>query len=178
MHPGLLCQRYPCHPSHDCTAPFPEHFPGEFSGSYWQNSPMETVLSTDPRYKHSVPSNVLPTTPLVYEQTSTRLWQKHSRYSDRHSCSGGQLHHFPGASTDWDYFAELVLPKKLLEFYHSDRARVDIKWLKPEASLVCTSVFRTWDWDQILKTLYLLFNMQSQDVFSPICKGVSHPSQG
>lgn len=63
MHPGLLCQRYPCHPSHDCTAPFPEHFPGEFSGSYWQKSPMETVLSTDPRYKHSVPSNVLPTTP-------------------------------------------------------------------------------------------------------------------
>lgn len=44
-------------------------------------------------------------------------------------------------------------------FNHRDRARrVDVKWLKPEATLVCTSVFRTWDWDQVLKTLHLLFS--------------------
>lgn len=81
------------------------------------------------------------------------------RYSDRHSCSGGQLHNFPGACTDRACFPELVLPEKLLEFYHSDRTRrVDIKWLKPEATLACISVFRIWDWDQILKTLHLLFS--------------------
>lgn len=51
VHPGLLCQCYPGPPGHHCTAPFPEHFPVEFLGSYWQKSPVQTMLSTDPRYK-------------------------------------------------------------------------------------------------------------------------------
>lgn len=51
VYPGLLCQHYPRPSSHHCTAPFPEHFPGNFSGSYWQNSPVQTMLSRDPRYK-------------------------------------------------------------------------------------------------------------------------------
>lgn len=51
MYPGLLCQCYPCPPGYHCTAPFPEHFPVEFSVSYWQNSPVQTMLRTDPRYK-------------------------------------------------------------------------------------------------------------------------------
>lgn len=69
----------------------------------------------------------------------------------------GQFHNFPGACRN--YFPELILPKKLLGFYHTDRARrVDVKWLKPEATLVCTSVLRSWDWEQILKTLHLLFS--------------------
>lgn len=147
--------------SYHCTAPFPEHFPVEFSVSYWQNSPVQTMLRTDPRYKtqflvmytHSQPPHWFMSRPLL-------------GYSSNPSGTamvtvvlGGWFHNFPGACADCDYFPELVLPNKLLEFYHSDRARrVNVKWLKPEATLVCTSAFRTWDWDQILTTLHLLFS--------------------
>lgn len=188
MHPGLSCQHYPCHHSHACTAPFPEDSPGEFLGSYWQKSPMQTVLSTDLRYK----TQFL----VMYTHSQPPHWFMSRLLQDYGSNPSGTVMDTvilgPSPSFSWSLHRMCLFPR---DGFTKEAEFSDLIFFffliigigQEELMSSDLSQKQLWSVHQYLgpgietrssKHYTCCSAMQSQDDFSPICKGVSHPSEG